>query len=853
MRELELIAKLANALKQDKGREYAVLLSSAWTPLAVGWHPSAETGTTAHSAIVNILQNHDGVSSTCKLLVTYAPTKMCNGMLNNFKSSDGFGVTNIEVFSSTGDELDRGAELDVQGLDVSSTANLLNTVKKLKGDAGGVFKQFSSAPVFDKRRNIPAPYRTLLTKLPLSVSSRTMVDPGFAKDTFMTLAFSLVALTWHDKARHPTKHLKKEAQQKVMGGNNVGAVIVQGNRIISWGINVGWQHVTLHAETLAIQSYLERTGEQTLPPGCVIYSSLQPCHMCAGFIAQAGKGAKVVYGMKDNLLKTCLEGDEQPWNSKLSQSLIQGFNNAKGSEQGPSTKFLRGDDVRGEFMPALEKLTRQVSDVPAEEDLLMYCRELLLIAAEQGLATDEGFTHLRKWVKTQGDTLVKNRNRRGNALADDLVREQKNQAQVHVDEAEQGLNKARQLHREAEQLQKNITEQEKSAAKASKQAEQSRVSAEEKAKTQEARLDAESALKFAEEAERAWLNATSLKKKLEVGASEAREHAEAARENARIAGNIYKTTQDGANRIEKDANQPLVFFLPAHTGNASEFATKATGISNMVKKAGEFADEVEACLEKISKVSRDVQVKVNEIEQLKRNAESQAQKAELAVSRKKLLSDFHHYKEDTFAKIKEGTEKDLTLTKTQVDQAEGLLKETRELIEGYTSPIARQEALKSLGLIEQGVKQAQADYMQVAKAAPLVLRYCNDLAMTLQKLKEASSQSVIEELSNKAKELQVSLNAALQNVGAPKKRMNLNLENLNTHQEQAKAPIHCKGSGCTATLTKVTPSNNRWHECTACKNHYCGSCGYKLSYTQLWPTQSRKCGDSTCQGTTELI
>jgi tRNA(adenine34) deaminase len=79
----------------------------------------------------------------------------------------------------------------------------------------------------------------------------------------------------------------------------VGAVIVKNNVIIARGHNLTEQliDVTAHAEMQAFTSAAENLGEKYLTE-CTLYTTLEPCVMCAGaaFWTQIGK---VVYGAKD--------------------------------------------------------------------------------------------------------------------------------------------------------------------------------------------------------------------------------------------------------------------------------------------------------------------------------------------------------------------------------------------------------------------------------------------------------------------------------------------------------------------------------------------------------------------------
>ena len=79
----------------------------------------------------------------------------------------------------------------------------------------------------------------------------------------------------------------------------IGAVVVQDNIIIGRGHNLREtrQSVMAHAEILAIEAACRHLNSWRLE-GCILYSTLEPCPMCAGAIIQA-RIPKVIYGSKD--------------------------------------------------------------------------------------------------------------------------------------------------------------------------------------------------------------------------------------------------------------------------------------------------------------------------------------------------------------------------------------------------------------------------------------------------------------------------------------------------------------------------------------------------------------------------
>ena len=89
-----------------------------------------------------------------------------------------------------------------------------------------------------------------------------------------------------------------EAKSAYLRGDvPVGAVIVWGNDIISYGSDRKISDPTEHAEIIAIRSCAEKFGCWNLT-GCTLYVTLEPCPMCAGACVNA-RVSRVVYGAKN--------------------------------------------------------------------------------------------------------------------------------------------------------------------------------------------------------------------------------------------------------------------------------------------------------------------------------------------------------------------------------------------------------------------------------------------------------------------------------------------------------------------------------------------------------------------------
>lgn len=99
-------------------------------------------------------------------------------------------------------------------------------------------------------------------------------------------------------------YFMKEALKEAEKGSNreevpIGAIIVSENRIIARAHNQVelLSDSTAHAEMLALTSAMNNLGSKYLQ-GAVIYSTLEPCLMCASAISWA-KMSAIVFGAYD--------------------------------------------------------------------------------------------------------------------------------------------------------------------------------------------------------------------------------------------------------------------------------------------------------------------------------------------------------------------------------------------------------------------------------------------------------------------------------------------------------------------------------------------------------------------------
>ena len=99
--------------------------------------------------------------------------------------------------------------------------------------------------------------------------------------------------------------LEEAARAVSQGEVPIGAVLVHNQKILAKVHNFreSWQDPTAHAEVVAIREAAARLGTWRLT-GASLYSTLEPCAMCAGAIIHA-RIARLVFGADDPKAGAC--------------------------------------------------------------------------------------------------------------------------------------------------------------------------------------------------------------------------------------------------------------------------------------------------------------------------------------------------------------------------------------------------------------------------------------------------------------------------------------------------------------------------------------------------------------------
>lgn len=101
--------------------------------------------------------------------------------------------------------------------------------------------------------------------------------------------------------RFMERGLELAAAAAAVGQTPFGALVVDGDgAILGEGHNTARadHDPTAHGEVVAIRAALRRLDALTLPPGCTLYTSCEPCLLCTFVIVQVGGIDRVVFAAR---------------------------------------------------------------------------------------------------------------------------------------------------------------------------------------------------------------------------------------------------------------------------------------------------------------------------------------------------------------------------------------------------------------------------------------------------------------------------------------------------------------------------------------------------------------------------
>lgn len=127
------------------------------------------------------------------------------------------------------------------------------------------------------------------------IQSMHAADDVVKDNTCLLLAFAIASIG------HGSRNNNRN-RTAAYDGQNIASVLVDSNyQIVGWGINTNTSHASLHGEINLIRSY-QANNMNALPAGGKLFTTLEPCAMCAGMIvhtAGEGNNFEVVSGQRD--------------------------------------------------------------------------------------------------------------------------------------------------------------------------------------------------------------------------------------------------------------------------------------------------------------------------------------------------------------------------------------------------------------------------------------------------------------------------------------------------------------------------------------------------------------------------
>ena len=434
---LLLFLTLAHAISQRRGGMHVAILGSAWSATAIGVASTGATG--PGTAIVNLLQNVQTRMDSCDLYVTYTPTDADLGMARicRVRAVYRWDGTNVQRYKP-GDPVTHAG--------FTSSIPIAAEIKPLRfaplhggtpvpanpatgaaawdaalGTRGGT-AWYPADPEKALTTSAVAPVHTAVAApvlAPVPAAGKPVLaaphDPT-RESLFMTIAYSLLDATW--TRVHGTE------------GNKVACILVDpGDRIVSWGINMatGMGNPTWHGETVTLRRHLAAVGARTLERGYKVYTTLKPCYMCAGFIAEvAPRGMTVVFGQDDPqitnstldrnpvLFRQSATGILRTGTESFPQALHRLMTAAGGTQAIPYLEAMPGPDRGSTFARTLPWSIRMDRALRSQHGI---ARDLDTLARTEGHrsrlvgldlavpSTRQSHDHL--WVLNQGLALLK--------------------------------------------------------------------------------------------------------------------------------------------------------------------------------------------------------------------------------------------------------------------------------------------------------------------------------------------------------------------------------------------------------------------------------------------------------------
>jgi len=354
----DVILAVAHALKSKHQRDIAVLIGKGGC-LGVGVCECSGRYDYA-TCIVNALQNACEKHNLSKVNIytTVAPKDVCLGMAQMSKVNSVYFRENDQLYGQKPDSVKKVQHIaagdktkigDIQYW--KSSTDLDPLMHSLIHDAtwGQQVTEIMSEPLL---RRVPA------QKFPTPPPPKALIGKTSImqkEEIYMLTAYAMVEFFWN-RSRAGSVHM----------GHNIGSILVDDKgAVVSWALNTNKDNLTRHGEVNIIKQYLE--SNVVVPSGFKLFSTLEPCHMCAAFIANSGDNVEVIYGQVDHAISnTSLDRKVNGCTSRVMKPFVYPFSHGdrlfdvqRKMSAGPmmqTIRFLEGAQAWHSFENASESL-----------------------------------------------------------------------------------------------------------------------------------------------------------------------------------------------------------------------------------------------------------------------------------------------------------------------------------------------------------------------------------------------------------------------------------------------------------------------------------------------------------------
>lgn len=287
------------------GQEVAVLMSRRGAQVnapvieAIGTHPMGLNARSTHTAIVNAIQGRAaGQGNLRNLLVftTYRPTDACLGMMKTHGLNSatyyqgGKQFINVRNTANVAN-MNPGnipATVNPNRMRIANNPALMALIGNPSANVAGAHLSLNNlgqnvTPQTTAWANSWNAVHAVAGPRQIAGLQQYLTAGGGFNQNFVDTVFMLFSYAVAGRVQWPGVQV---------GARIVGVLANQQGQIFGWQVNQRHINTTYHAETNLVQAL------GPIPAGATLYTTLEPCHQCAGLFVKAG-GNRCVFSQHD--------------------------------------------------------------------------------------------------------------------------------------------------------------------------------------------------------------------------------------------------------------------------------------------------------------------------------------------------------------------------------------------------------------------------------------------------------------------------------------------------------------------------------------------------------------------------